>query len=80
MAEFTVAFNGVCSAGTHVSLTVTVGGRQHTVGITKQELLAGSDAGVPELILQRLKSFVLEEHAGNWATTIAALEAKTFKV
>lgn len=81
MTEFTVIFNGTCTSGEHVHLTVTPeAGTPIEVATTKAEMLAGSPLGFGEKARDRIRSFIGENHTGHWPTTIAALEAATFKV
>ena len=77
---FTVDYIAACASGEHLRFEVMSGGDAYPLVLSRAEILAGSDASIVELVIQRIKSFVAENHAGDWPATIAALEAATLKV
>lgn len=75
---FTITIDGFCS-GNHVNFTVHIGGRNVPVVATRDELLADLP-NLEDAVQQRIKSFCLENWAGNWNNLRTAIEATTFKV
>ena len=60
-------------------MTAHIDGRDIDLIITKEEMLK-DDPDLDDLVRQRITSFVLENHAGDWQGTQGAIQAKTFKV
>lgn len=79
--QFTTGLLTACPGGEHLKLPVTIGGNEHELVTTKQEVTSASPEGFSEIrsaLIARLRSAVFEAGASTPLQVRNAVSNKTF--